>query len=160
MRTGYDLKAACAAIGEQSSYPDVAEWADYFLHVKASDAGALAGDGYIHLVAVRDDARALGLGRQLYERFAAVAAQRGAAALKAITSPENRGSIAFHRRMGFTEMTLDPDYQGSGRARVVMRRPHQPPRALRERRKRHAGLRLPARRMLPLSTLIGRLGVV
>jgi ribosomal protein S18 acetylase RimI-like enzyme len=90
---------------------------------------APTGDGYIHLVAVRDDARALGLGRRLYDRFAAVAAQRGATALKAITSPENQGSIAFHRRMGFTEMTIDPDYQGSGRPRVVMRRPHQPPRS-------------------------------
>jgi ribosomal protein S18 acetylase RimI-like enzyme len=69
----------------------------------------------------RDDA--LGLGRRLYERFAAVAAQRGAAALKVITSRENQGSIAFHRRMGFTEMTLHPDYQGSGWPRVVMRRP-------------------------------------
>ncbi len=86
---------------------------------------APAGDGYIHVVAVRDDARALGLGRRLYERFAATAAQRGATALKAITSPENEGSIAFHRRMGFAEMTLDPDYQGSGRSRVVMRRPLQ-----------------------------------
>ncbi len=84
---------------------------------------APTGDGYIHFVAVRDDARALGLGRRLYERFAAVAAGRGATALKAITSPENEGSIAFHRRMGFAEMTLDPDCQGSGRPRVVMRRP-------------------------------------
>jgi ribosomal protein S18 acetylase RimI-like enzyme len=49
--------------------------------------------------------------------------ERGATALKAITSPENEGSIAFHRRMGFTEMTLAQDYAGSGRARVVMRRP-------------------------------------
>jgi len=57
----------------------------------------------------------------------AVAARRGATALKAITSPENQGSIAFHRRMGFTEMTLAPDYLGSGRARVVMRRPLEPP---------------------------------
>ena len=87
---------------------------------------APTGDGYIHLVAIRDDARALGLGGRLYEQFAAVAAQRGATGLKAITSPENQGSIAFHRRMGFTP-TLDPDYQGSGRARVIMRRPPQPP---------------------------------
>ena len=34
--------------------------------------------------------------------FAAVAVPRGATALKAITSPENQGSIAFHRRMVFT----------------------------------------------------------
>ena len=41
-RTGYDPEAACAAIREQSSYPDVAEWADYFVHARASDADALA----------------------------------------------------------------------------------------------------------------------
>jgi ribosomal protein S18 acetylase RimI-like enzyme len=87
---------------------------------------APTGDGYIHFVAVRDDARGLGLGRRLYERFAAIAARRGATALKAITNPENETSIAFHRRMGFAEMTLDPDYQGSGRARVVMRRRLEP----------------------------------
>ncbi len=28
--------------------------------------------------------------------------------VKAITSPENEGSVAFHQRMGFTEMTLAP----------------------------------------------------
>jgi ribosomal protein S18 acetylase RimI-like enzyme len=41
---------------------------------------------------------------------------------KAITSPENEGSVAFHQRMGFTEMMLAPDYAGSGRARIIMRR--------------------------------------
>ncbi len=44
-RTAYDPDAACAAIRAQSSYPDVAEWADYFLHAKASDADALAAFG-------------------------------------------------------------------------------------------------------------------
>ena len=40
-RTSYDIEAACAAIQEMSDYPDVAEWADYFLHSRASDADAL-----------------------------------------------------------------------------------------------------------------------
>jgi hypothetical protein len=40
-RTSYDIEAACAAIGEQSDYPDVAEWTDYFLHSRASAADAL-----------------------------------------------------------------------------------------------------------------------
>jgi ribosomal protein S18 acetylase RimI-like enzyme len=84
---------------------------------------APTGDGYIHFIAVRDDGRGLGLGRRLYETFTAVALDRGATALKALTSTSNEGSIAFHRRMGFTEMTLDEDYAGSGRTRVVMRRP-------------------------------------
>jgi putative phosphoesterase len=41
-RTAYDATAACRLVTEQSSYPDVAEWADYFLHARASDAEALA----------------------------------------------------------------------------------------------------------------------
>ena len=40
-RTSYDIEAACAAIQEMSDYPDVAEWADYFLRSRASDADAL-----------------------------------------------------------------------------------------------------------------------
>jgi ribosomal protein S18 acetylase RimI-like enzyme len=84
---------------------------------------APTGDGYIHFVAVRDDGRDLGLGRRLYETFTAVAVERGATALKALTSPGSERSLAFHRRMGFTQMTLDEDYAGSGRVRVVMRRP-------------------------------------
>jgi ribosomal protein S18 acetylase RimI-like enzyme len=84
---------------------------------------APVGDGYIHFVAVRDDARGIGLGRRLYETFTVAAAERGATALKALTSPGNEGSIAFHRRMGFTQMTLAEDYAGSGRPRIIMRRP-------------------------------------
>jgi hypothetical protein len=43
--TSYDVEAACTTIREQSDYPDVAEWADYFLHSRASDADALAAFG-------------------------------------------------------------------------------------------------------------------
>jgi ribosomal protein S18 acetylase RimI-like enzyme len=82
---------------------------------------APTGDGYVHLVATRDDARGLGLGRSLYEAFTEAARGRGAVALKAITNPENEGSLAFHRSLGF-EATLVEDYGGSGRPRVVMRR--------------------------------------
>jgi ribosomal protein S18 acetylase RimI-like enzyme len=81
-----------------------------------------ARDGYVHLVAVRDDARGLGLARRLYGSFAAAAASRGAVALKAITSPQNDGSLAFHRALGFTLTPVD-DYGGLGQARVVMRKP-------------------------------------
>ena len=41
-RTVYDIEAACAGLCEQSDYPDVAEWADYFLYSRASDADAFA----------------------------------------------------------------------------------------------------------------------
>jgi ribosomal protein S18 acetylase RimI-like enzyme len=87
---------------------------------------APTGDGYVHFVAVRDDGRGLGLGRRLYETFTAAALERGATGLKALTSSGNQRSIAFHRQLGFTDMTLEEDYAGSGRARIVMRRPLLP----------------------------------
>jgi hypothetical protein len=43
--TAYDPEAACAQVIAASSYPDVAEWADYFLHARATDADALAAFG-------------------------------------------------------------------------------------------------------------------
>ncbi len=36
------MPAACAAVCAQSSYPDIAEWTDYFLHSRANDVDALA----------------------------------------------------------------------------------------------------------------------
>jgi predicted GNAT superfamily acetyltransferase len=44
-------------------------------------------------------------------------------ALKAITGQGNDASVAFHERLGFTEMVRAGDYGGSGRPRVVMRKP-------------------------------------
>jgi len=41
-RTPYDPGTACAQVVAASSYPDVAEWADYFLYARATDADALA----------------------------------------------------------------------------------------------------------------------
>jgi ribosomal protein S18 acetylase RimI-like enzyme len=108
----------------------VVEFSDTALAARRPDGqvlGYLLGfvaptrDGYIHLVAVRDDARGLGLGRRLYDTFTELAVARGAVALKALTSPENEGSQAFHRSLGFT-LTRADDYGGAGRTRVVMRK--------------------------------------
>lgn len=44
-RTPYDPVVACAQVSDSSSYPDVAEWTDYFLHARATDAEALAAFG-------------------------------------------------------------------------------------------------------------------
>jgi predicted phosphodiesterase len=41
-RSEFDAAAACAAIAEQSGFPGAAEWADYFIHARASDADAIA----------------------------------------------------------------------------------------------------------------------
>ncbi|MGW7067020.1 N-acetyltransferase family protein [Streptomyces sp. NPDC054855] len=79
------------------------------------------GTGYVHLIATRDDARGTGLGRRLYAAFAEAADLHGARQLKAITSIENTGSIAFHRSLGFDTKIVD-DYHGPGRAMAVFHR--------------------------------------
>lgn len=80
-----------------------------------------AATGYVHLIAVRDDARGTGLGRRLYGAFAAAAERQGAVRLKAITSVGNTASQAFHRSLGFTARVVE-DYDGAGRAMVVFGR--------------------------------------
>ncbi|AHH17196.1 GCN5-like N-acetyltransferase [Nocardia nova SH22a] len=76
------------------------------------------GLGYTHLIATRDDARGTGLGRRLYEAFTSAARDQGATRLEAITTPGNRGSIAFHRGLGF-DARLVCDYDGPGADRMV-----------------------------------------
>lgn len=84
---------------------------------------APTGDGYIHFIAARDDVRGQGLGRTLYQAFEHAARGKGATGLKAITGFENETSQAFHASMGFTDQTRFEDYGGSGRPRVIMRKP-------------------------------------
>jgi ribosomal protein S18 acetylase RimI-like enzyme len=74
---------------------------------------------YIHFAGVAPAWRGAGLARSLYEQFFDRARQDGRTVVKAITSPQNGPSIAFHRAMGFT--TSDPikDYDGPSLDRVV-----------------------------------------
>jgi len=58
--------------------------------------------GYVHFMGVRSDHRRLGLGRELYRRFAALARERGRTRIMAETGAFNTRSIAFHRSIGFT----------------------------------------------------------
>ncbi len=86
------------------------------------------GEAYIHFVGVDPAWRGQGLGQELYERFFAAARERGATSVHCITSPVNKGSIAFHRAMGFSlapgdeeseGVPVHADYDGRGGARVV-----------------------------------------
>lgn len=77
--------------------------------------------GYVHLIATRDDSRGTGLGRRLYTHFTEVARSQGAVRIKAITSVTNKGSIAFHRTLGFDARVVE-DYDGPGRPMVVFTR--------------------------------------
>ncbi|MDT7840341.1 GNAT family N-acetyltransferase [Streptomyces justiciae] len=77
--------------------------------------------GYVHLIATRDDARGTGLGRRLYDAFTEAARKQGAVRLKAITSVANKGSVAFHRGLGF-DARVQEDYNGPGQPMVVFTR--------------------------------------
>jgi hypothetical protein len=44
-RTLFDIDAACADLTRTSGYPAVAEWADYFLRARATDAEVVAAFG-------------------------------------------------------------------------------------------------------------------
>jgi predicted GNAT superfamily acetyltransferase len=77
---------------------------------------------YIHFVAVDPRSRGTGLGRQLYERFFGLAAADGRRVVRAITSPANSGSIAFHTAMGFTVTGPVDDYDGPGSPKMLFER--------------------------------------
>jgi GNAT superfamily N-acetyltransferase len=85
---------------------------------------------YVHLVGVRTTYRRQGLGRRLYDNFVAFARTQGCTELKAITTPGNKESLAFHRAWGM-ELTGKPnregipvmeEYAGPGQDRVVLRK--------------------------------------
>lgn len=84
-------------------------------------------EAYIHFAGVHPAERSRGLGRQLYERFFVVVQARGCVLVRAVTSPVNCGSIAFHRRMGFDiepgdalagGVPVAAGYDGDGQDRV------------------------------------------
>jgi predicted GNAT superfamily acetyltransferase len=86
------------------------------------------GEAYIHFVGVRPDRRKEGLGRRLYELFFEEVEKRGCTIVGRITSPINKGSIAFHTALGFSLEESDTEidgvpvhrhYDGPDRDRVV-----------------------------------------
>jgi len=79
-------------------------------------------EAYIAFIGVAPQTRGSGLARTLYERFFRLAREHGRTVVTAHTPAINEGSIAFHRRMGFSVDGPVPDYNGPGRDLVVFRR--------------------------------------
>jgi RimJ/RimL family protein N-acetyltransferase len=86
---------------------------------------------YVHLIGIRNAHKRKGLGRELYAHFIAYAGSQGCKELKAITTPTNGGSIAFHKSLGMklngeameNGIAVVKDYSGPGQHRVVFSRP-------------------------------------
>jgi ribosomal protein S18 acetylase RimI-like enzyme len=83
--------------------------------------------GYVHTIAVRASARRQRLAQHLFDHFVQIARRHRCRHIKAITTPSNLGSIAFHKSLGMqllgkpnTDGTpVVPDYAGRGGSRVV-----------------------------------------
>jgi ribosomal protein S18 acetylase RimI-like enzyme len=69
-------------------------------------------EAYVHFVGVDPDLRGRGIATALYGRFFALARADGRAVVRAITSPVNTGSVAFHRRLGFHAIPGDAEVDG------------------------------------------------
>ena len=67
---------------------------------------------YVQFIGVRQSHQKKGIGRRLYEHFTDIARERGCEELKAVTSPTNKGSVAFHRSIGM-EQYGEPDEDGT-----------------------------------------------
>jgi len=86
-----------------------------------------APTAYVKFVGVRRAYRKKDIARHLYEHFIDFAKTKGCTELKAITSPTNKGSVAFHKAIGM-KLLGEPnkdgipvvkDYGGPGIDRVV-----------------------------------------
>ncbi|SJM56957.1 GNAT family N-acetyltransferase [Gulosibacter sp. 10] len=82
---------------------------------------------YVHFVGVHPDHRGRRIAKRLYERFFDEARAHGRKVVRCVTSPANRGSIAFHTNLGFEVLPGDAeidgiavstDYDGPGQDRV------------------------------------------
>lgn len=91
---------------------------------------------YCHFIGVDPDWRGRGVGEALYQRLFAEATAHGCDEVLAVTAPTNRGSIAFHTRMGFAplpgpqterQIPFIAAYDGPGENRVRFRRPLREP---------------------------------
>ncbi|WHY78635.1 GNAT family N-acetyltransferase [Neobacillus sp. WH10] len=87
-----------------------------------------SNEAYIHFVGVHPDYRKHAVGKQLYNKFFNVVKQNGRNIVRCVTSPVNKGSIAFHTKMGFIieegdqkidGIIVNTNYDGPAQDRVL-----------------------------------------
>ena len=69
-------------------------------------------EGYIHFAGVHPDYRGIGIGEYLYEQFYKVCKENKRDTIRACTSPVNKGSIEFHKRIGFQIEQGNAEFDG------------------------------------------------
>jgi GNAT superfamily N-acetyltransferase len=69
-------------------------------------------EGYIHFVGVHPDYRGIGMGKLLYNRFFEICKEHERDTIRSCTSPVNKGSIYFHKKIGFDISNGDAEIDG------------------------------------------------
>lgn len=69
-------------------------------------------EAYIHFIGVHHEFRKLGVARRLYDQFFATVKALNCRVVRCVTSPVNKTSIAFHRRLGFSIQPSDKNVDG------------------------------------------------
>ncbi len=73
---------------------------------------ALENEAYVHFMGIHPDFRNKGLGKTIYERFFELCRRQNRTIVRACTSPLNKGSVAFHRKIGFRVESGDDQVDG------------------------------------------------
>lgn len=85
-------------------------------------------EAYIHFIGVHPEHRSLHIGRQLYETFFIEVKNANRSIVKCVTSPVNKASISFHKKMGFNivegdkmidHVSIFTNYDGPKQDRVL-----------------------------------------
>ncbi|MFP7754795.1 GNAT family N-acetyltransferase [Thermodesulfobacteriota bacterium B35] len=69
-------------------------------------------EGYIHFAGVHPDYRGIGIGEYLYNHFFKICKENSRNIIRACTSPVNKGSIEFHKKIGFSISTGNAEIDG------------------------------------------------
>jgi len=108
----------------------------YIAEVNGEMIGFLVGflsqtkrnEAYIHFIGVHPEYRKAGVARKLYELFFKTVRHLGCDTIRCVTSPINKTSIDFHKRLGFeiekgdsiqNGVSTHSDYDGHGGSRVL-----------------------------------------
>ncbi len=69
-------------------------------------------EGYIHFAGVHPEYRGIGIGEYLYNKFFKICKENSRNIIRACTSPVNKGSIEFHKKIGFNISTGNAEIDG------------------------------------------------
>jgi ribosomal protein S18 acetylase RimI-like enzyme len=87
-----------------------------------------SNEAYIHFVGVHPEHREKNVGKNLYNHFFEIIKQYNRRIVRCVTSPVNKGSIAYHTKMGFEidegdkkldDVFVHTNYDGPNQDRVL-----------------------------------------